>query len=96
VKMQAMIFPLADVCANVTLPPTIDPILAEDRREQNAGADEARARGARSIGPDGEWAEAPVAETETPHSTIDTAARSGDPFKWRSSRRHDVVRVARI
>jgi hypothetical protein len=42
-KMQAMIFPLTDVSNKVTLAPTIDPILAGDKCEQNAGTAAARA-----------------------------------------------------
>jgi hypothetical protein len=45
-KMQAMIFPFTDDCNKVTLPPTIDPILATDNREQNAGTAAAWANGA--------------------------------------------------
>lgn len=93
-KMQAMIFPLSVVSNKVTLPPTIDPTLARDKREQNAGTAAAWALGAPVVWVESGRVSPPAAETDPPSERVRTASES-DLVIWRHARRDVVEGAAR-
>jgi hypothetical protein len=91
-KMQAVIFPLTDVSDKVTLPPTIDPTLPRDKREQKAGIVAAWKIGAPLVWVESGRVSAPATETDPPSERA-RAATPSDRVSWLHARR-DVVEGA--